>query len=185
MNEDIEKGGISEVIGHRCRCRLQGRTMQTGSPLARPSVAGAGRGATRPAGGGAGSRPAPRWRVRPQSLAASAAARGRVGGGAGLGRGFVHLGSCVRLARSSPAAARAARSWHASQEMAATAMILTKLSLPPISARPPCCIVRSGERILRCNNLSSLPGCCWQYQPEPGSRVMLPCKALRSPHGRE
>jgi hypothetical protein len=73
-----------------------------------------------------------------------------------------------------------ARSWHASQEMAATAMILTKLLLPPISARPPCCIVRSGERILRCNNLSSLPGCCWQYQPEPGSRVMLPYKALRS-----
>ena len=28
-------------------------------------------------------------------------------GGVGLGRGFVHLGSCVRLTRSSPAAARA------------------------------------------------------------------------------
>jgi hypothetical protein len=45
-----------------------------------------------------------------------------------------------------PTHATDARSWHASKEMAATATTLTKLLLPPISVRHPCCL-SSLERI--------------------------------------
>src|SRR5207253_11497164 len=78
-------------------------------------------------------------------------------------RRVVHVSSCDRLARPLPANGTGAGSEPALQELATTAMILTKLSLSPISARRPCCIVRSGERILRCNSLSGLPGCSWQH----------------------